>query len=42
MWGVFPPHIGVIPHDRQSPGVGIQATARYIHVHGNPTIRYHV
>jgi hypothetical protein len=30
---------GVIPHDRQSPGVGIQATARYIHVHGNPTIR---
>jgi hypothetical protein len=29
-----------IPHDRQSPGVGIQATARYIHVRGNPTIRY--
>jgi hypothetical protein len=31
---------GAIPHDRQSPGVGIQATARYIHVHGNPTIHY--
>jgi hypothetical protein len=28
-----------IPHDRQSPGVRIQATARYIHVHGNPTVR---
>jgi hypothetical protein len=31
---------GAIPHDRHSPGVGIQATVRYIHVHGNPTIHY--
>jgi hypothetical protein len=32
--------MGDIPHDQQSPGVGIQATARYIHVHGNPIIHY--
>jgi hypothetical protein len=30
------------PTFQQSTGVGIQATTRYIHVHGNLTIRYHV
>jgi hypothetical protein len=30
------------PTLQQSTGVGIQATTRYIHVHGNLTIRYHV